>query len=220
MTRLNAINACLRGIGLAPVATEDDPDLDAAIAGQTIDQVSTNIQSRGWWFNKEYNWKISPDPITGYIPAPSSVMSIISSGVSRDDSLSIRAGLVYDLWNHTHDLRPRVVSDPGSSVEYIEFAFITRLAFNDLPPIAQQAIAYTARREFAQDLEVDEKRWKFQMQDEQMAMMAMLREDTRSTKRNNLRDNAAVASFLNQVGGVNSRMHNLSNLGNFPKRNS
>lgn len=216
-TRLKAINACLRGVGLAPVATEDDTDLDAATAGQTLDQISTNIQSRGWWFNKESNWKITPDPVTGYIPAPPSAMSIVTAGGTRDASLSIRGGLVYDMWNHTNDLRDRAVSGPGSNVSYVEFTFITRLAFNDLPPIAQQAIMYAARREFAQDLEVDEKRWKFQSNDEQMAMIAMVREDARASKRNSLRDNPATAAFLNQVGGVNSRMYGL---GSFPKRNT
>jgi hypothetical protein len=58
---------------------------------------------------------------------------------------------------------------------------------------------------FAQDLEVDEKRWKFQSKDEDYAMTALLREDTRNRRRNSLTDNAYVASFLSKVGGQNAR---------------
>lgn len=203
-TRLDAVNACLRGIGIAPVATEGDNDLDAAQAFQTIESVSMDIQSRGWWFNKERNWRLTPDEITGYIQAPPSALSIVTSGHSRSIGLTIRSSKIYDLYNHTFDLRDRAVSQPGSTTKFIELTFITELDFNDLPPVAKQAITYRARREFAQDMEVDEKRWKFQSNDEQFAMVALLREDSRNTKRNKLRDNAVTAAFINRVGGQNS----------------
>ena len=214
-TKLDAMNICLRGIGIAPVETEDDTDLDAATASQVIDNVSTDIQSRGWWFNKEYNVKISPEAITGYVSAPPSALSIVTSGGSRNEGLVIRGDKIYDLWYHTYDLSVRAISDAGSVTTYIEFAYVTELDYNDLPPVAKMAIAYTARRQFAQNLEVDVNRWKFQTYDEDRAMTAMLREDARSTKRNTLTDNSVMATFLNNVGGVNSAS---SFIGVFPKR--
>lgn len=216
LTKLDAINACLRGIGLAPVATEETADLDAATASSIIDQVSNDIQSRGWWFNKEWNWKLTPDSITGYILVPNSALSIITTGVSRMDGLSIRDGKIYDLYNHTYDLRDRAVSEPGSDVEYIEFVFITELSFEDLPPIAKMAITYRARREFAQDIEIDERRWKFQRTDEERNMNQMLREDARTKKLNYVRDNAVISTFLSRAGGPNIGRYQL---GYFPKRN-
>jgi len=214
-TKLDAINTCLRGIGLAPVATEDDPDLDAATAAQVIDQVTMDMQAKGWWFNKESNWKLSPDETTGYIQAPPSALSIVTTGASRCVGLSIRGTKIYDLHNHTFDLRDRAITDNDSVTPYIEFVFITELAFEDMPPIAMEAATYTARRMFAQDLEVDEKRWKFQMEDERVALIAMSREDARNRKRNYLRDNAEVVSFLSRVGGQNSAS---PYSGVFPKR--
>lgn len=214
-TRLDAINTCLRGIGIAPVATEDDPDLDAATAGQVVDEVTMDIQSRGWWFNKEGNWKLTPNTLTGEISAPPSALSIIPSGEARSEGLTIRDRKIYDLYNHTFDLRDRAYSEAGSDVLFIEFTFITEIPFEDLPPIARQAITYTARRQFAQDLEVDQTRFKFQFNDEQAAYNNMIREDARNTKRNTLKDNPEIASFLNRVGGFNSRRNTYSV---FPKR--
>jgi len=212
-TRLDAINMCLRGIGVAPVATEDDPDLDAALAGQTIDQITEDIQARGYWFNKEYNWKLIPNESTGFIDAPSSAISLVTVGVSRAMKITIRGGKLYDLVNHTYDMRI-LLAEVGNG-EYIEFAFITSIPFDDMPPLARLAVTYTARRTFAQDLEVDERRWKFQRVDEDNAMNAMLKEDARNTKRNYLRDNTHASTFLSLVGGRNS---NTGGLAIFPRR--
>lgn len=216
LTRLDAINACLRGIGLSPVATEDDPDLDAGMAAQVIDQVQFDLQSRGWWFNREGNWKLAPDVVTGYISAPGSAISIIPSGDSRKAGLTIRGTKIYDTYNHTFDLRSRAVGTEEAS--FIEFIFVTELPFNDLPPVAKQAVLYTARRLFAQDLEVDERRWKFQSEDERDAHIQLMREETKNKKRNSLTDNAQVASFISKVGGRNSQstLYSLS----YPKRDA
>lgn len=214
-TRLDAINTCLRGIGIAPVETEDDPDLDAATASQVINQVSMDIQSRGWWFNKESNWHLTPDETTGYISAPSSALSIITSGASRNEGLTIRDNKIYDLYNHTYDLRDRAYSVPGSDILYIEFTFITELPFEDMPPVARQAVTFAARRQFAQDLEVDKSRYEFQAKDERTAYNNLLRENARNNKRNPFRDNSSIALFMSKAGGYNSNQYSYAV---FPKR--
>lgn len=214
-TRLDAINMCMRGIGLSPVATEDDPDLDAALAGQTVDQITEDIQARGYWFNKEWNWFLTPNETTGFIDAPSSAISVITVGKSRSLPVTIRGGKLYDLLNHTYDLRI-LLEDMGGG-DTIEFAFITSIPFDDMPPLARLSVTYTARRMFAQDLEVDERRWKFQMKDEETAFNAMLKEDARNVKRNYLRDNPRVSTFLSVVGGRNSLTGGVAI---FPKRDT
>lgn len=213
--KLDAINTCLRGIGLSPVATETDPDLDAGLASQVIDKVSHDLQSAGWWFNKEGNWKLTPDPVTGYISAPLSALSIIPSGASRSAGLTIRGTKIYDTWNHTFDLRDRAGTEAGSTTEFIEFTFITELPFAEMPPTARQAVSYVARRLFAQDMEVDEKRYKFQKIDEDLAMINLQREETKNKKRNAITDNSVISSFISRVGGFNARSgYSL----NYPKR--
>ena len=213
---LDAINTCLAGIGLSPVSDEDDTDLDASQAKRTIERVSKEIQQRGWFFNKEYNWNLVPDSNTGQVVAPSNAMSIVTDAYSRNLPLALRSGKLYDLVNHTYDLTDLANYEVGG-VMTIQTAFIFYLEFNNLPPIAQTAIMYTARRQFAQDLEVDDKRWNFQAKDEQRAMSLLQREEMRNRKHNYLTDNPAAVLFQSRVGGRNSNSFGLSV---FPRRSS
>jgi hypothetical protein len=214
--KLDAINTCLAGIGLAPVSDENDSDLDAAQANRTIDRISKEIQQRGWFFNKEYNWNVVPDANTGQIVAPTNALSLITSGESRNIRLALRDGRLYDMVNHTFDLSDLANYSVGG-VLCLQLAFIMLIDFNDLPPIAQTAIKYIARRQFAQDLEVDEKRWKFQKQDEIDAMNLLQREESRNRKHNYLRDNPTAQNFIARAGGPNSMANRLSV---FPRRNT
>lgn len=213
---LDAINACLAGIGLSPVSDEDDTDLDASQAKRTIERISREIQQRGWFFNKEYNWNLVPDSNTGQVVAPANVLSIVPTDYSRNLQLALRSGKLYDLYNHTYDLREIANYNVGG-VLTIQVSFIFYLEFNNLPPTAQSAIMYVARRQFAQDLEVDEKRWKFQSMDEERATALLEREEMRNRKHNYLTHNPAAVLFQSRVGGRNSMSRGLSV---FPRRES
>jgi len=214
-TKIDAINSCLRGIGIAPVVTEDDDDLDASTASNTIDEVAHSLQSRGWWFNKEGNWKLTPDSITGFISVPPSAISIVPTGDSWGQGLVIRGQYIYDTVNHTNDLRERAISG-ANDIIYVEFTFITELQWNDLPPVFRSAVTFTSRRLFAQDSEVDKDRWTFQSRDEKSANIALLREDSRNKRRNSFRDNASISGFLSRVSGANAN----SAVYGYPKRDS
>jgi len=214
--KLDAMNVCLAGIGMAPVSDEDHSDLDAAQAKRTIERISKEIQQRGWFFNKEFNWNVVPDSNTGHIVAPTNALSLITSGESRNIRLALRDGRLYDMVNHTFDLSDLANYSVGG-VLCLQLAFIMLIDFNDLPPIAQTAITYVARRQFAQDLEIDEKRWKFQRQDEQDAMNLLQREESRNRKHNYLRDNATAQNFIFRAGGPNSLSRRSSV---FPRRNT
>lgn len=213
---LDAMNTCLAGVGLAPVPDEDDTDLDASQAKSTIERVSKEIQQRGWFFNKEYNWNLVPDSNTGQVVAPANAMSIVTDAYSRNLPLALRNGKLYDLINHTYDLTDLANYEVGG-VMCIQTAFIFYLEFNSLPPIAQTAIMYTARRQFAQDLEVDDKRWNFQSKEEQRAMSLLQREEMRNRKHNYLTDNPTAVLFQSRVGGRNSEAFGLAV---YPRRNS
>lgn len=187
---LEAVNDCLAGIGEAPVSSVDDPSLDAAMAQQVISRESRNIQARGWWFNKEANWKITPDPQTGFISPPINAISVSNNANLRYQQFTIRSNRIYDVDNHTYDMRVAM----GNSTSLC-FDFIIYLEFNDLPPVAQWAVATRSKRMFAQDLEVDTSRWNFQTRDEQEAMTGLYREDGRNSKRNYLKDSPTINSL-------------------------
>jgi len=213
---LDAMNACLAGVGLAPVSDEDDTDLDASQAKRTIERISKEIQQRGWFFNKEYNWNLVPDNNTGQVVAPANAMSIVTDAYSRNIPLALRGGKLYDTINHTYDLTDLANYEVGG-VMTIQASFIFYLEFNNLPPIAQTAIMYSSRRQFAQDLEVDEKRWRFQDADEKNAIDLLTREEMRNRKHNYLTDNPTAVLFQSRAGGRNSTSSGLSV---FPRRDS
>jgi hypothetical protein len=204
--RLRAINSCLAGIGLDRVASEDEEDIDVANASETVDDVLENLLGNGWWFNREHNWKLAPETGTGIINLSANVMQIEPEGVSKYCKFVMRENKIYDMDLHTFDLSESVASDG-----FIYFLTIQRIPFEDCPPIVRSAITYMARRQFAQDSQVDANRWNFQVRDEQTAMEKVMIEESRSRKGNYIRDNAAHQSNLSRIGGWNA--HGVNNFG-------
>jgi hypothetical protein len=74
--------------------------LDAAFGVQKINQASNDIQARGWWFNRESKWFLTPDSVTGKIKKPNNVMSVTSWAGSRNADLTIRGDYIYDRITH------------------------------------------------------------------------------------------------------------------------
>ena len=58
---LPAINQILTSCGQAPVTTLDQTNPEVAIAYATLLQVSREVQSEGWTFNKEYHVEFPTD---------------------------------------------------------------------------------------------------------------------------------------------------------------
>lgn len=209
MELVTAINICLRGIGRAPVATANDPDLEAATAKATIEQVSNALQSRGWYFNTEANWAIAPDS-SGNVYAPNNALDIITAQCSRNSELVLRGNRIYDTLNHTYDLSDAVCNDG-----YIHFTFVVELPFNELPAAAANAVAFEARVMFAQDIEGDPQNWRFRKEDANNAMVILERTERRNKKSNHL-NNPTIGNFIIQAGGPNG-MHGELNPFLFPK---
>ena len=76
MTELEAINRMLAGIGQAPVNTVDQANPDVAICSRTLKQVSQEVQSEGWTFNR----------VNNFMQQPSEGLLIIRSSTSDGDS--------------------------------------------------------------------------------------------------------------------------------------
>ena len=76
MTELEAINRMLAGIGQAPVNTVDQANPDVAICSRTLKQVSQEVQSEGWTFNR----------VNNYMEQPSKQLLIIRSGATNGDN--------------------------------------------------------------------------------------------------------------------------------------
>lgn len=191
---LEAVNGCLAGIGELPVDNLYASHADAAMCLNTINRTRRQILSRGWWFNKEEDWTIPVDQNTGYVFAPDKSLSVLSMKANPYLQLTLRSGRVYNVDEHTFDLRS--IQDGQGQVL---LGFVVDMDFEDLPPVAQTAIALVAKRTFAQDMEVVQARWQFQTRDEEQAMAMLYREDGRNAKRNQYKDSKVWNHFQSNV---------------------
>lgn len=199
-TLTEAVNLCLASIGRAPVANPEEDDIDAAMALTVINRESRTIQSKGWYFNREFNWNLIPDATTGEVYAPANALDIISWGQSYYADLALRGTRIYNKVNHSYDLRELASAD-GS----IEFAFITELPFEELPHCAATAVAYRARRIFASDAEGDGSKQAVNIKDETDAMTLLEVTESRNSK-NNYSSNSTIGSFMAMAGGPHGGM--------------
>ena len=201
-TRLDAINFVMSCIGLAPVDSEDEYNLDVAQAGGVIDKASRSIQTNkgiGWWFNREKNWKMAPDPVTGQVLLPNTALSTYRyDEYNRQVKIATRGRALFDTNQHRFDMRPLATDG------YIRLMIITQLEFDDLPQTAKDAVASAAAVMFARGNEMDINRIKVLGQEADIAMFALECEETTQSKNNAFSDNRRMASFEAQAGGFNN----------------
>lgn len=203
-TELDAVNLCLAGIGREPVATIDTSDLDAAMAKSTLDRANLDIQmnrGRGWWFNQEKGWKMTPDS-EGEVKVPNNTLTMIETRGSFHDQgerLTLRGKRVYDTQSHSYDMEPNVGKD-GS----VELALIVLLEYEQLPPNARSAIAWRARRIFGDDTVGEPNQHQFNMREEQNSLASLEMENRKNRRTNYFKDNAMVRHQVGRIGGYNN----------------
>lgn len=203
-TRLQAINLMLYAAGYARVETEDGGDLDTADASNTLATVSQRVQynnGKGWWFNVEPNWKMTPDA-NGEILTPNNTISAWQD-VRHDDlkhNITLRGRNIYDLNGHTFDMRP-LVNKQG----YLGMVFMLNLPFEHMPISARQAIAYQSVVEFMLAKEFDAQKIQLWLQLATQLQTNLGMENSRQESMNIFVNNATQANFGNMAGGPNAR---------------
>lgn len=201
-TRLDAINYVLSCIGLAPVDSEDDYNLDVAQAGGMVDKVSRTIQNnkgRGYWFNREANHKLSPDPVTGNVLIPNNTLAVYRfDNFHRPAKIATRGRALYDTATHGFDMRGLVNSDG-----FVHLMLVTQLEYGDLPQTAKDAIAAQAGMMFARSNEMDMNRIKVLAGEAEEAMWGLECEETTQSQANAFKDSRSMAQFNFVVGGYN-----------------
>lgn len=115
MTELQAINQMLAAVGQMPVTSidldqdENPTNPDVAMAQETLNQVSREVQAEGWSFNREYRYPFTPNT-SDEILIPSNVLqldlcreefgNLNKDAIRRVDSSDDKAKL-YDKTAHT-----------------------------------------------------------------------------------------------------------------------
>jgi len=98
---LPAINQILMACGQAPVTTLDETNPDVAIAYQTLLEVSREVQSEGWTFNKEAHYEMTPDS-NNEILIPNNVLQIdLTKADAGNKNVIQKNGKLYDKEHHT-----------------------------------------------------------------------------------------------------------------------
>lgn len=202
-TRLDAVNYIIGCIGLAPVDSEDEYNLDVAQAAQAMDNISRRTQDnqgRGWWFNREQNWKMSPDPVTKQVLVPNNTLSVYYiDNMGRQQRMATRGRALYDTKQYRFDMSTFATSDG-----YLNLTLVTQLEFDDLPYTAKDAIATEAGVRFATSNEMDINRIKVLSTVAETAKFALDAEETSQRKNNAFNDNASMAQFGAIGGGYNN----------------
>jgi len=140
----DAVNIGLRYIGETPVPPGVDIDTlnplhEAVIIKDILQEVSEELQSQGWWFNKE-EWTFQPDT-SNHIGIPPDVLSLKVNG----KDIIQRGGSLYDRENKTYLFTQPVTAD-----------VIWRWDFEDLPKTFASYVTYMGAKQAQVFLNGDE----------------------------------------------------------------
>lgn len=155
-TELEAVNALLRSIGESPVETlVGNTFLDAQEALQTLRQVSRMTQLKGWVWNIEKDYPLTPD-VSGNVYLPQTALKFVSS----DHPLYVQRG------NRVYDTEARTYIIPEAFTATLTLG----LPFEELPEVARIYITMAAVRRFQHDEDHDNEVFKVSQRDELMAL--------------------------------------------------
>lgn len=133
MDELTAVNFLLDAVGSSPVnsLTSGHPEVDEART--KIDAARKRVQSRGLWFNKDYDVTYTPEAVTKKID-----LTGVRSIETFNNELVMRGTWLYNRLKQTYGF-----DDPVTIPVVIKY-----IQFNDMPEIAQEVAQYRAASEF------------------------------------------------------------------------
>lgn len=184
-SELEAVNVMLGVIGETPVNSIEGSGLnEVAVARSVLHEISRAVQTRGWWFNLDEEFELSPT-VEGHIALPSNALSVDTSESQWDIDVVERGG---KLWNRTtHSF----IFDRSVKVDLISF-----LPFNELPEAARRFITIRAARTYQARMIGSESLDAFSVRDEQDAMTVLEARDANEADHNMLRGSYSVSNIL------------------------
>lgn len=187
-TKLEAINIMLSSIGEAPVNSLASGLVDAEMAETILNATSREVQSRGWKFNTETNFRILPTAQKEII-LPLNTLRADLMKETRDLDLIQRGNKMYNLKTHSYEV--------GVAVE---LELVVSLDFELLPEAARHYITIKAARVFQDRAVGSDNLHGFQERDEMTALVEL--KDTESqTGDYSIFDNYSVARVLDRTIG-------------------
>lgn len=185
-SELEAVNTLLAAIGEDPVSSLLVTDVaDVADAKAKLDEVSRDIQTKGWAFNTEEQYPLSRD-VNGYINVPPNLVKL---SLNRVDYPSVdvaqRGTRLYDKVNHTYIF----TTDLKATAVFL-------LSWDELPQAARHYIMVKASRAYqARDLGATSL-FQFTEADEAAALANLSEAEGETGRHNMLTGSYSVANIL------------------------
>jgi hypothetical protein len=164
------------------LAALEDQDCDTGLPGSVLHTVSREVQEKGWSFNTESNYLLTPDG-DGFITLTNDVLRVDTMGASSDVDAVIRNYRLYDRGNHTYVF-------PAA----IRVEIVWLLPFVELPAAARNYIQIKATRRFHRLRRFTQER--YTEQDEATALAALQDQDCDAGDYNILTGNYDVYRLL------------------------
>jgi len=188
-SKINMINDCLLSIGETPflegtLVSELPIGTDGETAKRLVETTMIEVQSRGWYFNLDYNFNLVPD-IDGFITMPPNTLRVDFGNTEFIHQYTIKNGSIYDYLNHTYKIDIVLTADVVWLVDYV-----------DLPPEAYSYISLRAARKFQQKVIGSVETDVFTVRDESDALVNMQRRQLQSQ------------DYILRNNRVNTRIHN------------
>lgn len=187
-TELQAINIMLSVIGEAPVnSITGTTSVDVSTAKNLLDETSMSVQSQGWHFNTQENYKNLALDQNNKIPLPSNCVKVDASKNFRYINITLRNGFLYDLEKHT---------DVFTTVPEVDLVLVQQ--FEQLPEYARQYITQKASRRFASRFLGDNQIVQLIGNDENEALMSFHQADSQQADVNILEGDSNTYSIINR----------------------
>lgn len=182
-TKLKAVNVLLAGVGEQPVTSLETVESSLAEqAANALDEVSRQLQLKGWYWNKEEDYPLTPDG-DGNINLPVNAIVVHEVRHSGQDDLVERGRRLYNRTDHTYTFPQGEEADVDLTL-YLEW--------DELPEFAKQAILYVAQRRF-QMRELTSTAIDRAVQDDMEAAMGTLQQ---------IEDAQGPANIITDTGGL------------------
>ena len=162
--KLSAVNTMLSVIGEAPVNTLDasSQTADVAMAKSLLDEVSREVQSHGWHFNREYEVSLGPND-SNNISIPINAARVdVEPADSRNKDYIQRGDKLYNKTDSTFTINDA----KKCTITYL-------LDWEDLPETARHYIMIRAARKFQDRVVGSGKHHDFTRGDEMAALMSL-----------------------------------------------
>ena len=189
-TKLEAVNTLLSAIGESPINTLNSGLVEATLAEQIVDNISRSTQSRGWSFNTDLEFKLSPD-LAGEVALPTNCLHV--------DMTSLRMSSTSDLVQRGNKLYDRV-KNTFAIDDTIEVDIVVLLDFEDLPETARRFITVRAARVF-QDRTLGSDTLHGFQQDDEITAWADLQQAEAEVQDYNIFDNYETYSVVDRSVG-------------------